>query len=556
MLHKTTLFIFFLLLPSLLHAAIFSVNTVSQLEGALATANGNGEDDFINIAAGTYNLTASLSYDTYSTNEDKDISLQGVGGEVILDGGNINHRILFMRTTGHNADISLSNIILTNGYAPEGDNGAGLFINIAASKLTLDNCQIINCFAGAFYFTNHGGGAYITAGLGADVSIRNCIIAGNVAKGLGGGLYLSLSDGMLTFVNNSVLNNNNKTGIVEGGGGIYLRLYFDSVVAHIYNNILWGNSYAHGDGDLYIENDGDNTGTAATVSMYNNDYNQLDYHFGTNLTLADNISLDPLLSTDFHLDTSSPCLDAGTAGAPWLSTQDFEGDPRAVDGNCDGNNLPDIGADEYYSPPTVSTATVFNITSTTATSGGNVSDEGGHGVTSRGACWSISPPPTLTDSCTIDGSGPGSFVSSLTGLTANTSYSVRAYATNCEGTSYGEQKSFIPSEYPTVTTTPISNINSPTAMGGGNVIGGGDSPVTLRGVCWSTFTNPTLTDSCTTDGNGTGIYVSSLTGLFDKTTYYVRAYASNNAGTAYGAQRSFWAKPMFPWPMFVPRPKR
>ncbi|MBU0960811.1 MAG: hypothetical protein KKH60_04730, partial [Proteobacteria bacterium] len=371
----------FLLLPSVLQAATFSVGTVSQLENALATAENNGEDDIINISAGTYKLSESLSYDYYPSSEYNSISLQGVGGEVILDGRGLNRRVLFVRAKGltdHRADITISNITLTNGYAPEGDNGAGLFINISGGDLILENCQITNSFAAAFYFTNHGGGAYITAGIGSNVSIRNCIIAGNSAKGLGGGLYLGLIDGMLNFVNNTVINNHNKTSVVEGGGGIYLRLFFDSATAHFYNNILWGNSYAHGDGDLYIDDAEYDPAKAATVIMANNDYRQLNLNLGDSLTLSDNISLDPLLSTDFHLPPSSPCLDAGNPGAPWLASQDFEGAPRSVDGDCNGNSQPDMGADEYYEPPTVSTTPVTGITSTTATGGGNVLDAGGH----------------------------------------------------------------------------------------------------------------------------------------------------------------------------------
>lgn len=544
----------FLLLPSYLHAATFSVSTVSQLETALATAENNDEDDTINIAAGTYSLTATLSYDTQRFDEKRAIVLQGIGGEVVLDGQGISRRVLFIRNA--NAGITIRDIIVTNGYAPEGDNGAGLLINISGGDLILENCQITNCFAGAFYFTNHGGGAYITAGIGANVFIRNCIIAGNTAKGLGGGLYLNVINGTLTFVNNTVVNNLNKTSIVEGGGGIYLRLFFDSVVARLYNNILWGNSFSHSDGDLYIDDAVAVPAKAATVFVYNNAYKQLDWNLGDNLTLSENINQDPLLSADFHLASSSPCLDAGNPVAPWLFTQDFEGDPRTVDGNCDGSSLPDIGADEYYHPPTVSTTAVNNISSTTATGGGNVVDEGGHGVINRGICWSTTLVPTLADSCTDNGSGAGLFVSSLMGLTVDTSYYVRAYASNCEGTSYGGQQSFIPTTYPTLTTTQITEIDSSTATGGGNVIGGGDSSVTLRGVCWSTSSNPTLADSCTKNGSGMGHYKSTLTKLIDKTTYYVRAYAKNSAGIVYGVQTSFYAKKKFSWPMFVPRSRK
>jgi Protein of unknown function (DUF1566) len=97
--------------------------------------------------------------------------------------------------------------------------------------------------------------------------------------------------------------------------------------------------------------------------------------------------------------------------------------------------------------PSVTTTTVTNITQTTATSGGNVTSDGGATVTARGVCWSTSPNPTLADSHTIDGNGAGVFVSNLTGLTLNTVYYVRAYATNSFGTSYGNQVMFNNSYY-------------------------------------------------------------------------------------------------------------
>ena len=95
-----------------------------------------------------------------------------------------------------------------------------------------------------------------------------------------------------------------------------------------------------------------------------------------------------------------------------------------------------------YLVPTVTTKNVTNITKTTATSGGNVSADGGATVTARGICWSTSHNPTLNGSHTTDGNGTGSFTSNLTELMPNTTYYVRAYATNSVGTSYGSEKSF------------------------------------------------------------------------------------------------------------------
>jgi len=91
-----------------------------------------------------------------------------------------------------------------------------------------------------------------------------------------------------------------------------------------------------------------------------------------------------------------------------------------------------------------------------------------------------------------------------------------------------------PPAAPTVTTTTISGITSTTAIGGGTVTADGGSSVTDRGVCWGTAANPTIADNHTSDGTGTGTFVSSIAGLSLATGYHVRAYAVNATGTAYG----------------------
>ena len=192
-------------------------------------------------------------------------------------------------------------------------------------------------------------------------------------------------------------------------------------------------------------------------------------------------------------------------------------------------------------PPTVTTNTVSNVSTTTAACGGNVTSSGSASVTARGVCWSTSQNPTVSGSHTTNGSGTGSFTSNITGLTANTTYYVRAYATNSVGTAYGTQRTFTTSAgaEPTVTTSTVSNIGTTSATCGGNVTSAGGTSVTARGVCWSTSQNPTVTGSHTTNGSGTGSFTSNITGLTANTIYYVRAYATNSAGTAYGTQRTF-----------------
>jgi hypothetical protein len=93
--------------------------------------------------------------------------------------------------------------------------------------------------------------------------------------------------------------------------------------------------------------------------------------------------------------------------------------------------------------------------------------------------------------------------------------------------------------FPILSTGAVSSVTEVSAISGGNITFDGGGAITARGVCWSTSTNPTTADSITTDGSGSGAFVSNLTGLVPATTYYARAYATNNRGTAYGEELSF-----------------
>jgi|GEM_PF-4891246 len=113
--------------------------------------------------------------------------------------------------------------------------------------------------------------------------------------------------------------------------------------------------------------------------------------------------------------------------------------------------------------PTVTTTTATSITNTTASSGGNVTSDGGATVTARGVCWSTSSNPTIANDHTSNGTGNGSFTSSITGLSSGTLYHYRAYATNSAGTSYGSDLTFTTtSSTPTITvsTTSLSDFGS------------------------------------------------------------------------------------------------
>ena len=122
--------------------------------------------------------------------------------------------------------------------------------------------------------------------------------------------------------------------------------------------------------------------------------------------------------------------------------------------------------------------------------------------------------------------------------------------TQAQGTSQTFALQFAVSQYqvPTVTTAAITDITSISATCGGNVTSDGGTTITARGVCWSISHNPTISSSHTTNGNGIGSFTSILTELSDNTTYYVRAYATNSVGTAYGNEVSFTARDGQPCP--------
>jgi len=117
-----------------------------------------------------------------------------------------------------------------------------------------------------------------------------------------------------------------------------------------------------------------------------------------------------------------------------------------------------------------------------------------------------------------------------------TTYYVRAYATNTAGTAYGNEVSFtsLPN-IPTVSTKGIAIISNTAAVGGGNATANGGATVTDKGICWNTSIDPTIGNPTASGGIDVGDFTVSLSGLSAGTTYYVRAYATNSAGTAYGS---------------------
>ena len=216
-----------------------------------------------------------------------------------------------------------------------------------------------------------------------------------------------------------------------------------------------------------------------------------------------------------------------------------------------GNNFSN-SVSAQITPKTVATLTTTVVSSATATTlatGGNITSNGGADITARGVCYSTTQNPSITNSLTSDGTGSGVFTSPITGLSPLTTYYIRAYATNSMGTSYGNQVSgtTLSVTIPTISTNSVvSSITNTTATCGGMITSDGGGIVTVRGICWATTQNPTTANNKVTNGVGTGSFTGNLTGLSTGTTYYLRSFATNSAGTAYGGQVSFITQGLYP----------
>ena len=249
----------------------------------------------------------------------------------------------------------------------------------------------------------------------------------------------------------------------------------------------------------------------------------------------------------------------GVDGNYWSNTLNVASPCEAMYVLFISNGASSFGSDRYVghsvrpvlgekvvelTPPIVATTVATQITATTAVAGGNVTNDGGAEVTERGVCIATISNPTTANTKILAGSGTGEFTCDITGLQEGTKYYVRAYAVNSVGTAYGEEVVFTTSVtgVPTVSTTQPSQITETTAVAGGNVTSDGGASVSERGVVYSLSANPAITDLSSTivrSGNGTGAFTCNLSNLQAGTTYYVRAYAINSKGTAYGDEISF-----------------
>lgn len=189
----------------------------------------------------------------------------------------------------------------------------------------------------------------------------------------------------------------------------------------------------------------------------------------------------------------------------------------------------------------ISSNKITSITHNSAVAGGTVNSEGEPASTERGVCYATTPFPTVKNiKVRASTAGLGSYQLTIEPLNPETKYYIRAYAISPKDTAYGEHLEFTTgSQLPSVTTNEVNTITTSNAVATSTVSSTGAGPLTQRGVCWSTATNPSIANDKTSDALSIGDLNSTITGLKQNTRYYVRAYAANSLGVSYGKELSF-----------------
>jgi len=292
--------------------------------------------------------TATLTSNTFSVN-----SATSTGGGAYIDA--VPNGVIIATNNTFSGNLSggygggayatsdLESLTFTNNTFSNNsaNRGGGLYVSPGRGTGTVANNGFSENSA------DYGGGIYVW-GHTSTTTLTNNVFNKNTAADYGGGAYTYLNQlGTLNLANNT-LSDNSTAG---DAGGLYVYLWESTNTANIYNNIIWGNTAIGVTADLYVNDDGDTSGTGGQVNYYCNDCGEFDILDGDNLLHDNNINQDPLLTADFHLQAGSPCIDAGDNGAPGIPLTDFEGDSRTIDGNGNGSSVADIGADEYNPAP-------------------------------------------------------------------------------------------------------------------------------------------------------------------------------------------------------------
>lgn len=308
--------------------------------GSPTLANCIFTDNFAANGAGMYNGGGSpvLVDCTFNGNVAGNLPRPGFGGGIFTAGGSLTlTRCAFTGNRAHSYKSYLgdgggifssgSSLMLTDctfrGNAAAYGHGGGM-ANIDSS-LVLSGCVFEDNSSADLAITYGGGGGMFNSG--STLTVFNCIFHSNQAWGGNGGA-ISNWDSALTLSNCIFIDNSAQqtVAIPTFGGALYIQ---GAISSTLINTILWGNTPDAIDGPASVSYS-DIQGGYAGVG---------------------NLDVDPLFvdpaGGDYHLQSNSPCIDAGAAGTPYLPLSDFEGETRVADGgDSDGIAVPDMGADE------------------------------------------------------------------------------------------------------------------------------------------------------------------------------------------------------------------
>ncbi|MBN1924590.1 MAG: hypothetical protein JW798_02035 [Prolixibacteraceae bacterium] len=390
-----------------------------------------------------YSSSPTLNNVTFSGNS----AVDGTGGGManILSSPTLNN-VSFIRnlaSTGggmfnRSSSPTLDNVTVSGNLAYCGTGGG--MCNYSSSP-NLNNVTFSGNSAGQ-------GGGMCNISLSSP-TLNNIIFSSNSAY-FGGGMYNDYSSPPM---NNVTLSSN--SAFISGGG----MCNFSSSPT-LNNCIIWGNTATSGGNEIYIYDEG---ATSLNYTCYCNNTNDIYNHKSTLNADANCITSNPQFvdaaNGDLRIKGTSPCADTGNDN---YNSQLYDirgagyGRKLSKNDHTQSGTI-DMGAYEYQEgtdpcmEPTVTTQSVTNISTNSATGNGNITSLGVPNPTAYGVCWNITGAPTTADSITNKGTIfiTGVFTSDITGLTASTTYYVRAYARNNTGTAYGEEVSFTTTD-PTV----------------------------------------------------------------------------------------------------------
>ena len=327
------------------------------------------------------------------------------------------------------------NTIGPAALSPDGGNAFILEFNVEDVIITNNYIKNVGC---PFHYSTRAGYNLINNTFAYNIC-QNIGMTGNTAaraiRMLEVDTKASSSSGF--YVYNNVFQGTTTAGAIGAWGIMLPTLTNGNTNIIVRNNIITGFS----SGGI-VANDATyiNGLTITNNILYGNGNSNDPYYIGgspSGYSYVNNLKANPLFvsTTDFHLQAGSPGINVGYVISSL--TTDYAG-------NAIGT--PDIGVYAYgaisATVPVITTTAPSQKTQTSAVSGGNTTSDGGASITERGICWSTSVNPTILDSHVTNPGSVGIFASSMTGLIKNTTYYVRAYATNSVGTSYGSGISF------------------------------------------------------------------------------------------------------------------